>query len=50
MLDIKEVLLLCFIKLFDKETVKGSGVKIKKKIKQNEQLAEELRKPIIRKF
>ena len=38
-------------KFFDKKT-KGSGFKsaIKNEIKQNEQLAEELQKPIIRKF
>ena len=44
-------------KFFDKKTAslrdksaKGSGVKIKHEIKQNEQLAEELHKPIIKKF
>ena len=35
---------------FDKKCAKVSGVKIKNENKQNEQLAEELHKPIIRKF
>ena len=39
-----------FYKFFDKKT-KGSGVKLtNKSIPQNEQLAEELHKPIIKKF
>ena len=47
MMDIKEVLLLWFISFLIKKP-KGSG--IKNEIKQNQQLAEELYKPIIRKF
>ena len=46
MIDIKEVLLLWFINFFDKKNP-GSG--LKSAIKQNQQLAEELHKPIIRK-
>ena len=52
MIDIKEVLLLWFIIFFDKKSAsladkstKGSGVAML----QNEQLAEELHKPIIKK-
>ena len=49
-MGIKEVRPLWFIKFFDKET-KGSGVTLaNKSIPQNEQLAEELHKPIIGKF
>ena len=46
-MDIKEVLLLWFITFFYKKT-SGSGVN--NEIKQNEQLAEELHKPIIKKL
>ena len=46
-MDIKEVLLLWFIIFFCKKT-SGSGVN--NEIKQNEQLAEELHKPIIKKL
>ena len=35
-------------KFFDKKTAKGSGVKTENKIKQNEQLSEELNKPVIK--
>ena len=49
-MGIKEVRPLWFIKFFDKET-KGSGVTLaNKSIPQNEQLADELHKPIIGKF
>ena len=47
MMDIKVVLLLWFYNFFDKKSA-GSG--IENEIKQNQQLAEELRKPIIGKF
>ena len=46
-MDIKEVLLLWFIIFFYKKTL-GSGVN--NEIKQNEQLAAELHKPIIKKL
>ena len=46
-MDIKEALLLCFIHFFDKMPKGGS---VNNEIKQNEQLAEELHKPIIKKF
>ena len=46
-MDIKEVLLLWFVNFFLKE-YPGSGVN--NKIKQNQQLVEELHKPITRKF
>ena len=46
-MDIKEVLLLWFIIFFNKKT-SGSGVN--NEIKQNEQLAAELHKPIIKKL
>ena len=54
MTDLKEGWLLWFINFFDKKT-KGSGVTLANKsaiksIPQNEELAEELHKPIIRKF
>ena len=58
-MDIKEVLLLWFKKIFDKKSAsladksaKGSGFKsaIKNEINQNEQFAKELNKIIIRKF
>ena len=45
MMDIKEVLLLWFINFFDKKS-SSSGIAAL----QNEQLAEELYKPIIKKF
>ena len=45
MMDIKEDLLLQFINFFDKKS-KGRGVNIPSEF--NEQIAEELRKPIIR--
>ena len=48
MMDIKELLLLWFIKFFDKKNPSGSGAN--NKIKQNQQLVEELHKSIIRKF
>ena len=53
-MDIKEVLASMVYKCFDKKT-KGSGITLANKsainsIPQNEQLAEELLKPIIRKF
>ena len=49
-MDIKEVLPLWFINFFDKKT-KGSGVTFaNKSIHPNEQLAEKLHKPIIRKL
>ena len=49
-MDIKEVLPLWFIIFLIKKT-KGSGVTLgNKSIPQNEQLAEELHKSIIRKF
>ena len=47
MMDIKDDLLLSFINFFEKKS-KGSGVNIP--LEFNEQLAEELHKPIIRKF
>ena len=47
MMDIKDVLLLWSINFFDKRT-SGSGVN--NEIKQNQQLAEELCEPIIKKF
>ena len=47
MMDIKEDLLLWFITFFDKKS-KGSGVNIPSEF--NEQLAEELHKPIIKIF
>ena len=46
MTDIKEDWILWFYKFFDKKTA-GSGIK---SMQQNKQLAEELHKPIIRKF
>ena len=46
MMDIKENWLLWFINVFDKKTA-GNGIK---SIPQNEQLDEELHKPIIKKF
>ena len=46
-MDIKEVLLLWLIIFFDKKS-KGGGAN--NEIKQNEQLAEELHKPIIQKI
>ena len=56
MIGIKEGLLLWFINFFDKKSaslpdksVAGSGI-ANNEIKQNFQLAEELQKPIIRKF
>ena len=58
-MDIKEVLLLWFKKIFDKKSAsladksaKGSGFKsaINNEINQNEQFAKELNKIIIRKF
>ena len=51
MMDIKEGLPSVVYKFFDKKS-KGTGFKsaIKTEIKQKEQLAEELHKPIIRKF
>ena len=54
MIDIKEVLLLWF-KFFYKKSASlayksGMGTGFKSAIKKNEQLAEELRKPVIRKF
>ena len=54
MMDIKEVLASMVYKFFDKKT-KGSGITLANKsainsITENEQLAEELLKPIIRKF
>ena len=55
MMDIKEVLLLWFIIFFDKKSVsladkstEGSGVN--NETKQNEELPEELYKPIVKKF
>ena len=53
-MDIKEVLTSMVYKFFDKKT-KGSGVTLANKsaiksIPQNEQLAEELHKPVIRKL
>ena len=55
MMRIKEDLLLWFINFFDKnsalladKSVSGSGVNIE--VQHNEQLAEELQKPIIRNF
>ena len=49
--EYKRSLVSMVYKFFDKKT-KGSGLKSanKKEIKQNKQLAEELHKPIIRKF
>ena len=47
MIDIKEVLNLSFINMLIRKT-KGCG--IKSEFKQNQQLAEELHKPIIRNF
>ena len=47
MMEIKEDLLLWYIQFFDKK-LKRSGVYIE--VKHNEQLAEELQKPIIRNF
>ena len=54
MMDIKEVLFLWFINFFDKnsaslsdKSAKGGGVN--NEFKQNEQLAKELHKPIIKK-
>ena len=46
MMDIKEVLLLLFIRFLIK---KPQVVVLKNKIKQNQQLAEELHKPTIKK-
>ena len=48
MTDIKEVLLLWFIRVFDKKSVLDGFVN--NEIKPNLQLAKELHKPIIRKF
>ena len=45
MMDIKEVLLLWFINVFIKKT---SGIGVDNEIKQNQQLAEESHKPIIK--
>ena len=47
MMGITEVLLLWFLIFFVKKTAGGA---IKNKVKQNKQLAEELHKPIIKKF
>ena len=54
-MGIKEDLLLCFYKFFNRKSaslpdkyVSGSGVNIE--VEHNEQLAKELHKPIIRKF
>ena len=56
MMDVKKVLLLWFINFFDEKSP-GSGVTtlankyaFNNESKQNEWLAEELQKPIIRKF
>ena len=46
MMDIKGVLLLWFISFFYKKTSEGNGFAFK----QNEQLAKELHRPIIRNF
>ena len=46
MMDIKDVLLLWSINFFDK---RNSGSGVNNEIKQNQQLAEELCKPIIKK-
>ena len=55
MMDIKDVLLLWFIIFFDRKSVSfadksAAGSGIKNEITQNQQLAEELYKPIIRKL
>ena len=47
MMDIKESLLLWFTSFFDKKS-KGGGVNIL--LESNEELANELHKPIIKKF
>ena len=47
-MDIKEILLLWFQKIFDKKSA-GSGV-ANNEIKQNLQLAEELHKTVIKNF
>ena len=47
MIDIKEVWLLWFTIFFDK---KSKGCSVNNEIKQNEQIAEELNKPIIKKL
>ena len=47
MMDIKEVLHLCFINFLIK---KSSGSGANNEIKQNEQLPGELHKPVIKKF
>ena len=48
MMDIREALLLWFISYFFKKKNSGSGAN--NKIKQNQQLVNELHKPIIKKF
>ena len=51
MMDIKEVFLVWFIDFFIKKSVSGEDVTTpKNQIAQNQQLAEELHKPITRKF
>ena len=56
MMDVKKVLLLWFINFFDKKSPGSGGTTLANKYafnnesKQNEWLAEELHKPIIRKF
>ena len=47
-MDVKEVLLLWFKNFFDKKSASGGGVN--NEIKRKKQLAEKLRKPIVRKF
>ena len=49
MMDIKKVLLVWFINFLIKKT-KGSGIAIKNEITQNQQLVNEIDKPIIKKF
>ena len=50
MIDIKQVLLLCFINFLIKKSTSLACKSTKVAMLQSEQLAEELHKPIIKKF